>query len=174
MVRWLCEILMNGWRKRANVIKTSRHLMSEADKVAPQDDLCQSPVAFLRSDKWCEKDKEEENWKRKEQVWGVPVKGIAMGFVVGLISVLLLLWDFITYPIYFIWDRPWKETRWIDSNQGFKFWINFLKADREAKGKNSEQHEGRDHHRASADRIQDEGISTPGSFQSPTLCRKSC
>jgi len=42
------------------------------------------------------------------------VKGIAMGFVVGLISVLLLLWDFITYPIYFIWDRPWKETRLIE------------------------------------------------------------
>ena len=143
------------------------------DKVAPQDDLWQSPVAVLRSDKWCEKDKEEENCKRKEQVWGVPVKGIAMGFVVGLISVLLLLWDFIAYPIYFIWDRPWQETRWIDTNPGFKCWINFLKADRETKGKDSEQHEGRDHHWASANRIQDEGISTPGSFQSPILCRKS-
>jgi len=45
------KFVMNVQRKRANVIKTSRHLMSEADKVAPQDDLCQSPVAFLRSDK---------------------------------------------------------------------------------------------------------------------------
>lgn len=58
---------MNGWRKRANVIKTSRHLKSGGDKVAPREnDLWQLPVAFLRSDKWCEKHKEEENCKRKE------------------------------------------------------------------------------------------------------------
>ena len=34
-----------------------------------------------------------------------------MGLAVGLISVLLLLWDFLTYPFYLIWDRPWRETR---------------------------------------------------------------
>jgi len=37
-----------------------------------------------------------------------------MGLAVGLISVLLLLWDFITYPFYLIWDRPWRETRLIE------------------------------------------------------------
>jgi len=37
-----------------------------------------------------------------------------MGFLVGLISVLVWVWDFVTYPIYLCIDRPWKRTRLIE------------------------------------------------------------
>ena len=73
------KFVMNVQRKRANVIKASRHL-SLGDKVAPQDDLWQLPVAFLRCDKWCEKTQRGRNCKRKEQVWGDPVKGKPWAF----------------------------------------------------------------------------------------------
>jgi len=36
-----------------------------------------------------------------------------MGFVSGLLGVLLCTWDFVTYPIYFVIDRPWRTTRLI-------------------------------------------------------------
>jgi hypothetical protein len=37
---------------------------------------------------------------------------VAMSFVVAFIRVLLFIWDFVTYPIYLIIDRPWTKTRW--------------------------------------------------------------
>jgi len=36
-----------------------------------------------------------------------------MGFLSGLLGFLLCIWDFVTYPIYFIIDRPWRTTRLI-------------------------------------------------------------
>lgn len=37
-----------------------------------------------------------------------------MGFVIGLLTVILHVWDFITYPIYLLIDQPWKRTRLIE------------------------------------------------------------
>merc|ERR1719290_305436 len=37
-----------------------------------------------------------------------------MGFLVGLISVLVWVWDFVTYPVYLCIDRPWRRTRLIE------------------------------------------------------------
>merc|ERR1719158_339499 len=34
-----------------------------------------------------------------------------MGFLVGFIAFLLHIYDFITYPIFLIIDRPWEKTR---------------------------------------------------------------
>ena len=34
-----------------------------------------------------------------------------MGFVTGLLGFLLGVWDFVTYPIYLMIDRPWQTTR---------------------------------------------------------------
>lgn len=36
-----------------------------------------------------------------------------MGFVSGVLGFLLCTWDFVTYPIYFMIDRPWRTTRLI-------------------------------------------------------------
>jgi len=37
-----------------------------------------------------------------------------MSFVIALLNILLHVWDFITYPIYFLIDEPWKKTRMMD------------------------------------------------------------
>merc|ERR1719318_1593531 len=37
-----------------------------------------------------------------------------MGFLVGLIRVLVWVWDFVTYPVYLCIDRPWRRTRLIE------------------------------------------------------------
>ena len=39
-----------------------------------------------------------------------------MGLAVGFISVLLYIWDFITYPVYLLIDRPWTKTRYVLSS----------------------------------------------------------
>merc|ERR1719260_723507 len=36
-----------------------------------------------------------------------------MGCLITLLSGLLYIWDFVTYPIYFVVDQPWKKTRLI-------------------------------------------------------------
>jgi len=36
-----------------------------------------------------------------------------MGCVITFLSGLLHIWDFVTYPIYFVLDQPWKKTRLI-------------------------------------------------------------
>ena len=36
----------------------------------------------------------------------------SMGFVSGLLSFVLCIWDFATYPIYFMIDQPWRVTRY--------------------------------------------------------------
>lgn len=38
---------------------------------------------------------------------------LGMGCAIGFISVVLHIWDFLTYPIYLIIDQPWKRTRLI-------------------------------------------------------------
>ena len=37
----------------------------------------------------------------------------SMGFVSGFLGFLLCIWDFVTYPVYFMIDQPWRVTRYV-------------------------------------------------------------
>ena len=73
-----------------------------------------------------------------------------MGVVTGILGLLLAIWDFVTYPVYFLIDRPWRTTRYISLMQLCSIALLFVQFDNENPSENSEHRSQGHHHQGPA------------------------